>query len=444
MEIGDIIVLSPHGLAKGGEGVARLENFVVFIPYAVPGDKLEVEIQNISERHARGTIKSILNPSLDRTKPLCPIFGKCGGCQMQHIKYEAQLRYKEEFLRGFVKHHGKFSPDLIQPLIPAPEPWYYRNKIQLVIGCNGAIGLFAPKSHDVVDMETCLIQSEIGNNALSILRNALKKINITPYDETTHSGDLRHILIKIGEHGKAALIVFVATRSPFPGESILIDTLTKDLPFLKGIIINLNNKQGNRILSDTNIVIWGEDSIEEDIGGLRFKIDATSFFQVHTEQISSFYKVFDKWFPKYSEGTAFDTYAGVGTFSLWLSRRFKHVTHVEIDKKAVETAAVNAKLNNISNITFISETVEKEILKLKTDSWNIGFLDPPRSGLNTNVSQELTQMKVRNLIYISCNPASLIRDLNHLIKRYAILEIQPVDLFPHTGHLEVMVNMRAI
>lgn len=442
MKAGEILELSPHGLAKDGESAARLENFLVFIPYAVPGDKLEVEIQNISERHARGKIKSILSPSPDRTEPPCPIFGKCGGCQMQHIKYEAQLRYKEEFLCGFVQHHAKFSQSLIKPIIAAQEPWHYRNKIQLAVGAGGKAGLFAPKSHEIIDMESCLIQSETGNDVLAALRNALKNANITPYNETTGSGDLKHILIKVGEEGKSALVVLVATRSPFPGESILIEALTKKLPLLKGIIVNINNTKGNRILGDINILKWGEENIEETISGLRFKISGGSFFQVHTEQINSFYKVLAKWLPEYSEGAAFDAYAGVGTFSSWLAKRFKNVTHIEINPDAVKIAAMNAQLNNISNISFVAEDVEKGLAQLKKDSWGAGLLDPPRSGLTIKVIDQINKMEIKNLIYISCNPATLIRDLNLLLKKYNIMEIQPVDLFPHTGHLEVMVNMQ--
>lgn len=436
------VTLSPHGIAKDGEGVARLENLVVFVPFAVPGDTLEVELKETAQKHASGTIKKIINPSPERVIPPCPLFGKCGGCQLQHINYKAQLHFKEEFLRNFILHHGKFPPSILNPIIPAPNPWNYRNKIQLAVGKEKRIGLYAYRTHDIVDMEECFIQNDTGNKILLKLREAINNSNVVPYDETKKTGDLRHVLIKVVENGKHALIVLVSTKAHFPGREEIVKSLLELAPIIIGVIVNINSEHTNRVLGKTSILLWGERYILETIGDLKFEIGPSSFFQVHTEQIMQFYNILEKWLKDDFIKSTFDAYAGVGTFSLWLAKRIKKVTHIELSQEAAIMAKENAKLNNISNINICSDSVEATLNKLKKEPWPLGLLDPPRSGLSKDVKNTLNEMKIKKLIYISCNPATLIRDLNQLTTNYEIKEIQPIDLFPQTAHIEVMALLQ--
>ena len=354
-----------------GEGIAKdMEGYTVFIPGALKGEKVRVKIVKAKKTYGYGKLLEILEPSKARELPPCSVYQSCGGCSLQHSSYESQLEFKRERVKDCISKIGGLSPDIVLPTLGMEKPYRYRNKVQLPVGLkNGEvnIGFFAPRSHNIIDTKSCLIQDQEADLAVEIIRSWIIKNGIKPYiveGEYSKDGELRHIMIRKGFKTKELMIVLVSAKRSLPALPELIKELRVALPNIKSIMININSKPTNVILGEESIVLYGDDYITDYIGDFRFKISPLSFFQVNPLQTEVLYKKALEFADLTGEETVFDAYCGTGTISLFLSQKAKKVYGVEIVPQAIENAIENSRENSVSNVEFIVGEAEKEIPQL--------------------------------------------------------------------------------
>ena len=430
------------GLGAHGEGVGADDGYTVFVEGALPKERVEVELVQKKKSFARGKLLTVKISSPDRVEPPCPYYGECGGCQLMHLSYEGQLAYKRQRVIDALERVGKLFDLDVAECIPSPNTFAYRNKIQLPAkgGVDGLrLGLFARSSHHLVDIEKCLIHGELGQAAYASIRKILFTSNVTAYDPMSHRGELRHLLIKTGFNTDEVLVVLVGREEPskqlldFAGEISL-------LPCVKGVIHNLNSRKDNVILGKDYRTLFGKDVIEERINGLRFEISAASFFQVNPTQAAIVYQTAQKLAHLTGGEIVLDAYCGVGTFSLIFASSAKQVIGVECEKQAVENAKRNAKLNGITNCSFVCSDVEDYFDKVK--KFDLLLLNPPRQGCSESIIAKIGTKLPKKILYISCDPATLARDLARLHAfGYKIRAVQPFDMFPQTSHVETLVSL---
>ncbi len=462
MRQGERIRLRIERLSSGGEGVARTEGRVVFVPYAAPGDTLEAQITDLRKRFARARILKITESSGARVDPPCPyhfrvpgsssvISGSssvvpglwCGGCSWQHLPYPSQLEAKRAIVQETLERLGGLSGITVKPVLGMKDPWRYRNKVQQPVGWNGQAlisGFYSEGSHDIVPVEDCLVQSELSVKIIQRTLELFKKLGVHAYDPKRHLGWIRHLLLRTSQDGKAMLIL--VTRDPsFAKEREIIPVLIRECPNLVAIHQNIQPARTNVILGSQWRKIHGQDYLEERLGRLRFRLSPGAFFQVNSPQAEILYNVI--------QGMAgrgerlLDLYTGVGTIALWLADGFQEVGGVEEFPAAFRDAEMNAELNNIDNARFIAKSAEAFLGGLAHDRRPLAVVvDPPRSGCTPSVLKSLVALRPSPLVYVSCDPATLARDLGVLTKGgYWAQEIQPVDLFPHTPHIETAVKL---
>jgi 23S rRNA (uracil1939-C5)-methyltransferase len=443
-------------LAVGGEAVGRRDGLVYFVPFGIPGDEVEVELEALKKSYARGKILEVVKSSPHRIEPRCPVFFRCGGCQLQHIEYEAQLYFKKRMVESAVKYLGNLGDVRVNDCLGASEPWFYRNKVQLVAAskpymkkAEGRVqpylGLYARKTHQVVRMENCAIQHRLNNRVIKAAGGILGKLNWEVYDEKTGRGQVRHIVSRVSSSRNEALLVVVSARASLPNSREFIQALRSKVPEVMGIAENLNSRKTNVIFGSHTRMMWGRDHLVEEIEGQEFRISATSFFQVNPEQHKVLLKVLQSYLEGADTGSVLDAYCGVGALSLWLARRAGRVTGIEESAEAVADARENAARNSFDNITFHVGRAEKVLSDLSAGGFRAGtaVLDPPRKGCENEMLLALAAMKVRDIIYVSCNPATLARDLAVLAESgYRALEIQPIDMFPQTSHVECVARIK--
>ncbi|MFH0802927.1 MAG: 23S rRNA (uracil(1939)-C(5))-methyltransferase RlmD [bacterium] len=442
-------------LAVGGEAVGKKDGLVYFVPFGIPGDEVEVELEELKKSYARGKILEIVKSSPHRIEPRCPIFSRCGGCHLQHIEYSAQLDFKRSMVENAMKFLGNLREVPVKECIGAADPWFYRNKVQLVAASKPYLktkdgrshfylGLYARRTHQVVKMDTCAIQHRLNNRVIKAAGDILGKLNWEVYDEKTGKGQVRHIISRVSASREEALVVVVSAKASLPQSREFIQALRGKVPQIKGIAENLNSQKTNVVFGSHTKTLWGRDHIVEDIDDLHFKISATSFFQVNPEQHRALLSVLESYLEKEKIETAVDAYCGVGALSLWLARRAGQVIGIDENQNAISDAQENAVLNSFENITFYAGRVEKVLSSLSDKGLKAGLvvLDPPRKGCEKEVLLTLAAMKVPDIIYISCNPATLARDLALLSETgYRVLEIQPIDMFPQTAHVECVARI---
>ncbi|SHE69507.1 23S rRNA (uracil(1939)-C(5))-methyltransferase RlmD [Clostridium fallax] len=434
-----------------GEGVAKLDNnFPIFIDGALKGEKIKVKIIKVKKSYGYGKIIEILEPSEERREPACKIYKKCGGCKLQHMSYKAQLDFKRDRVKDCIEKIGKLNSDLVKPTIGMENPYRYRNKVQLPIGIvNGElhIGFFAPRSHDIIDMETCYIQDEVADKVVYLTRQWILKHNIKPYNvegKYDESGILRHIMVRRGYKTEEVMVVLVTNGKELPYKEDFVETIKENIKGIKSIIQNINSEKTNVILGKESITLWGEDTISDYIGEFKFNISPLSFFQVNPIQTEVLYsKALD--FAKLSgEEVVFDAYCGTGTITLFLSKKAKKVYGVEIVPQAIENAKENAKANNIDNAEFFvgeSEVVIPDLIS-KGIKGDVVVVDPPRKGCDIKLLEAIASINPKRIVYVSCDPSTLARDLAILDKLgYKTIEVQPVDMFPETAHVENVAKL---
>ncbi|BDC00653.1 23S rRNA (uracil(1939)-C(5))-methyltransferase RlmD [Clostridium perfringens] len=435
-----------------GEGIAKIDNkYPIFIEGALKGEKVKVRIVKVNKNFAYGKLMEVLEASEERVNPPCAIYKRCGGCKLQHASYKAQLDFKWDRVKDCVSKIGKLNPSIVKYPLGMEEPWRYRNKVQLPIGLiNGEvkIGFFAPRSHDIIDMESCLIQDEIGDKVVKLTREWIEKFNIRPYNvdgEYDEKGILRHIMIRRGFTTNEVMIVLVTNGEKLPHKEEFVDLMVKNIPGIKSVIQNINSKKINVILGLESKTLWGEDTISDYIGDFRFNISPLSFFQVNPIQTEVLYGKALEYANLTGNEEVFDAYCGTGTITLFLSQKAKKVYGVEIIPQAIDNAWINAKENKVENVEFFvgeSEVVIPDLIN-KGVKADVVVVDPPRKGCDKKLLDAITNIDAKKIVYVSCDPSTLGRDLKVLEENgYKTLEVQPVDMFPNTSHVETVVSLR--
>ncbi|ELC8433708.1 23S rRNA (uracil(1939)-C(5))-methyltransferase RlmD [Clostridium perfringens] len=429
-----------------GEGIAKIDNkYPIFIEGALKGEKVKVRIVKVNKNFAYGKLMEVLEASEERVNPPCAIYKRCGGCKLQHASYKAQLDFKWDRVKDCVSKIGKLDPTIVKYPLGMENPWRYRNKVQLPIGLiNGEvkIGFFAPRSHDIIDMESCLIQDEIGDKVVKLTREWIEKFNIRPYNvdgEYDEKGIVRHIMIRRGFTTNEVMIVLVTNGEKLPHKEEFVDLMVKNIPGIKSIIQNINSKKTNVILGLESKTLWGEDTISDYIGDFRFNISPLSFFQVNPIQTEVLYGKALEYANLTGNEEVFDAYCGTGTITLFLSQKAKKVYGVEIIPQAIDNAWINAKENKVENVEFFvgeSEVVIPDLIN-KGVKADVVVVDPPRKGCDKKLLDAITNIDAKKIVYVSCDPSTLGRDLKVLEENgYKTLEVQPVDMFPNTAHIE--------
>lgn len=441
----DEVTVHIQRLAYGGRGVGRVNGFVVFVPDTAPGDVARVRLLKVKRSYGEGEVVAIESPSPLRTTPPCPFFGPCGGCTWQHISYETQIQVKECIVRESLEHIGGLKDLPILPIIPAPDPWGYRNKMEFTFHHEGPIGLHIRGAFDrVVDVDRCLIQSPLMNAILQEVREFVQMWKLPGYNPRSHVGFLRHLVIREGRQTGEALVVLVTSPGEFPKAQDLASTLMARHPEIKGVLRGVNPAVADAVQLSEVEVLAGRPFIYERLAGLTFKIRPETFFQTNTAQAERLVEVVTDLCELQGQEMVVDLYCGVGTFSLALARKASRVFGVEISPEAVEAARENARLNEIANAEFLAGDARTGLVALvaRTGSPDVLVLDPPRSGAGRRVVRAIAMARPRRVVYVSCNPTTLASDLKLLVPMgYTIRAVQPLDLFPQTYHVECVVAL---
>ncbi len=436
-------------IGSNGEGIGRIEGLTVFVDNGVPGDKLRIQIDLLKKNYAIGRIMEIIIPSLSRITPQCPLASQCGGCQLQHVDYAAQLDIKTNMVKAAIKRIGKLENVLIHKTIGMKDPKQYRNKAQFpitVMDGEALVGFYKKGSHEIVNVNSCHIQHPINDKIISALREYMTKYKITAYNEGTGKGLVRHIVTKAGFTSGEIMVVIVTNGRELPHKEELIRMLHKEIPGVS-IIQNINTKKGNRILGIECTTLHGKDHIVDYIGNLKFEISPLSFFQVNPMQTKVLYEKALEYASLTGEENVYDIYCGIGTISLCLAQKAKKVYGVEVVEAAIEDANKNARINNVDNVEFFTGEAEVMVPRLYKQGIkaDVVVVDPPRKGCNEKVLDTIVKINPERVVYVSCNPATLARDLKYLDEKgYRTVEVQPVDMFPHTSHVETVVLMSRV
>ncbi|MEI5907418.1 23S rRNA (uracil(1939)-C(5))-methyltransferase RlmD [Bacillus spongiae] len=434
-------------LTHDGNGVMKIDGYPIFVPNALPGEKGKVKIIKTNKKYGFGRLISLVEESPHRQEPPCPIYHDCGGCQIQHMNYEGQLKAKENNVRNVMKRIGKLENVVIHPTLGMDEPWRYRNKSQVPVGLqNGELvaGFYAKRSHEIVDMPYCIIQDKRNDEVVSLVKELCKQHGILPYDEEKHRGVLRHVMVRSAFQTDEIMVVFITKTAELPNKKKIIEAIRTNIPGVKSIVQNVNAKRTNVIFGDETKLLWGEEVIYDSIGQVKFAISARSFYQVNPEQTKVLYDKALDYAQLTGNETVIDAYCGIGTISLFLAQKAKKVYGVEIVPQAIEDAKRNAELNGFRNVEFAVGASEDVIPKWYEEGVQADVLvvDPPRKGCDENLLNTILQMKPKKVVYVSCNPATLARDL-HVLEEggYQTIEVQPVDMFPQTMHVECVAQL---
>ena len=425
-----------------GEGIAKIDNFTIFVQGAIKGEKVKILIVKVLASYAYGKIIEIINKSDKRTAIDCQTYKRCGGCNLRHIDYEETLDIKRNIVQNLVDKTLK-NKIKVEQVLGMGNPYHYRNKAQYPVGIGKdgkpAIGVFANRTHEIIQIEKCFIQDERVEKVAKFIYEYAIKNNISIYNEETQKGSLRHIVIKIGKQTEEIMVVLVINANNFKNEENLASELLKQFPNIKTIVKNINTKNTNVILGNKNINLYGEGYITDILGDYTFKISPLSFYQVNPIQAEALYNIGVEAAQITKKDVVFDLYCGIGTITIFMSKFAKKVYGIEIVEEAIEMAKENSKVNNIENTEFIAGDVEKvldDLINKQKIIPDIIMIDPPRKGLDKNSIENILKIKPKKLVYISCNPATLVRDLAAFEEAYEIKKINPVDMFPFTSHVE--------
>lgn len=442
------IKLKIHDLGSSGEGVGYAEGATVFIPGALPGELVEATVMRKKRGISQGTLNQVLEPSPDRIQPSCPYFGQCGGCQLMHLSYDGQLLAKQQRVAAALKRIGKIEDVHVLPCIASPSPLSYRNKIQLPIQekqGKTVLGLYAHGSHDLVEIDACLIHCPLGEQIFKQVRQVITHSGTPPFDPVTGKGVFKHLVIKSASQTGQALVILVTTVYPSAGLQQVAKQIMEQCPQVKGVIHNIQPQNNNVILGRQYIVLEGQGSIQEQILGKTFQISPAAFFQVNHAQAEQIYSKVLELAQLSGKETVLDAYCGVGTLSLILASQARQVIGVESVSEAIQDACENARLNGISNVQFTCADAENYIFSVDASLAAIDciVLNPPRKGCEKRFLEGIGQLKPAVLIYVSCDPATLARDLAYLMSfGYQVEHVQPFDMFPQTAHVETVVKLR--
>ena len=456
----DCVTLHIEDIGTGGEGIGKADGFTFFVKDAIVGDVIEAKIMKLKKNYGYARLMKVLTPSKDRVEPKCPVARQCGGCQIQEMRYEAQLAFKQKMVQNNLERIGGLSDFEMYPVIGMETPYAYRNKAQFPVGedkdGNIVIGFYAGRTHHIVEQTDCCIGAPENGEVLRKVKAYMQKNQIRPYNEEHHSGIVRHILIRTGYHTKeimVCLIVNVAKASCLKNAEQLTESL-REMDGMTSVMVNFNTEKTNVILGKKSEVLWGQPYIEDFIGDVKYQISPQSFFQVNPMQTEKLYAKALEYAGLTGNETVWDLYCGIGTISLFLAKNARKVYGVEIVPQAIEDARNNAKRNGIDNAEFFVGKAEEVVpafyekaLKQVQDSEagksihpDVVVVDPPRKGCEEILLETIVKMQPQRIVYVSCDSATLARDLKFLSANgYAVKKVQPVDQFGHSVHVETVV-----
>ena len=430
-------------LSSEGKGVIKTVYGVIFVDALLIGEEAEIEVTYARKGVAFGKIRKLLTISKDRIQPKCPISTSCGGCVFQNATYEYELAYKKRKVEEAIKRIGHIDNVKVNDVIGMEVPEHYRNKIQVPFGRDRGhvvYGFYKANTHKIIPIKQCNIENEKAGPILSDIARLMEEFKIPPYDEDTRYGVIRHVLIRTSRLTNEVMVVLVSNVESFPGRNNFVKELTKLHPEISTVIQNTNKRDTNVILGEQEKTLYGKGFITDEILGLKFNISSQSFFQVNPTQVSKLYGKAIEYAKLTKEDKVLDAYAGVCTIGLLCAPHVKEVTSVEVVKSAVINGKNNAKMNNINNINII-EADCTEYINSNLPKFNVVIMDPPRKGSTPGFLTALLRIKPSRIVYISCEPSTLARDLEYLKDDYDILEIQPVDMFSRSFHVETIVSM---
>ena len=457
----DTVRLIITDIGTNGEGIGRVDGYTLFIKDAIIGDEVEAKIIKAKKNYGYAKLMNIITPSKDRIEPVCPVARQCGGCQIQEMDYQAQLRFKQELVKNNIERIGHISDYHMMPVIGMDEPFHYRNKAQYPVGMdkdgNIVMGFFAGRTHHIIDNTDCALGAKINSRILGIIKEYMQDNKIKPYDEDKHAGTVRHILIRNGYHTDQIMVCLVINAESIKNSDDLVKRL-KDIDGMTSIMININRNKTNVILGDTCKTLWGKSYIEDYICDIRYQISPLSFYQVNPKQTEKLYSKALEYADLTGNETVWDLYCGIGTISLFMAAKARKVYGVEIVPQAIEDAKNNARLNNIDNAEIFvgkaEEVVPEFYEELSRKAANgdeeakrgihpdVVVVDPPRKGCEETLLETVVKMSPKRMVYVSCDSATLARDLKFMEEHgYKVEKVQAVDQFGNTVHVETVVML---
>ena len=457
---GQLLELNISGLAFGGKGLARIDGLVVFVDKAVPLDHVVARVNKKKKQYAEASVETLLKPSPFRISPPCMYSGHCGGCKWQFLSYEKQLIYKRQHVVESIEHLGLMQDVLVHPTIPSPLTFGYRNKMEFScsdrrwllpeemdlegVDRSFALGLHVPGTYyKVLDIEACLLQPELGNRIMDDVRNFMKASDAPVYGLKNHKGFWRFLMLRHSAAYDQWMVNLITSAENREIVQPLADQLLDKYPQIVSVVNNVTSRKAGVAIGEYEIPLAGHSCIKDKIGGYEFEISASSFFQTNTTGAEHLYETVKRYAALSDRETAVDLYCGTGAIAIYLAEYAKIFIGMEIAKGAVADAENNFRINRISNCHFILGDIKKNLSKIKVKP-DVMIIDPPRAGMHKDVVKQVLLMLPGRIVYVSCNPASMARDLNMLKEKYKVLEVQPVDMFPHTYHIESVARLEKV
>lgn len=428
------------GIDDEGKGIISIKGQEIHVADLLDGEKALIDVQR-NRNYISARVAEIEEKSKDRVKPECPHFEKCGGCHLQHMSYSKQLEFKQNKVEKLLKEFGK-----VNPILGMKEPYFYRNKIHSAVSMDKnrklVSGIYEEYSHNVISVDKCIIQDSIGDKITASILEIMKQLKLRPYNEDSGNGFMRHVLIKRGFATGEVMVVLIVASQMFPGRSEFVSVLRKKHPEITTIIMNVNNRKTSAVLGRDERVLFGKGYIEDKLCGCTFRISPKSFYQINPTQTEVLYGKAIEMAGLTGKETVLDAYSGIGTISIIAGKKAKEVLGVELNRDAVRDAITNAKLNKADSVKFINADAGDFMADMakSRQKADVVFMDPPRSGSDEKFLSSLVKFAPKRVVYISCNPVTQQRDLKYLTKHgYKVKEIQPVDMFPQTWHVEAIV-----
>jgi len=454
---GQTIELDIEKMAYGGKGIGRIDGFVVFLRGVAPGDRVQARVYKKKRAYAEANLVKLITPSPDRIQAPCPYNGFCGGCQWQHIQYAAQLSYKKEQLEDALEHIGGIKDVKVHKVLPSEAVFGYRNKMEFsfsnrrwflpheldkrAVEGDFALGLHVPGTYQkVIDMEACLLQPEPGNRILREVKRYAKRSKIPVYDLKRHTGFWRFLTLRYSSAFDEWMVNLVTSEERPEVVHPMANELSHRFKKIKTIVNNITGRKAAIAVGEREVVLKEKGYIKDKVGPYTFHISSNSFFQTHSLAAKQLYEKAADYAELKGSETVLDLYSGTGTIPIFLSNRVKTVTGIEINESAVFDARRNCEDNGINNCRFIVGDIRERLstITLKPD---VLIIDPPRAGMHKHVLAQILALSPEKIIYISCNPPTMARDIAQMIQKYEVIEIQPVDMFPHTYHVEAVAKL---
>lgn len=438
-------------LGINGEGVGYFKRQVVFVPGALPGEEVVVEATKVHPKFSEAKIKKIRIQSPYRVKPFCPIYEVCGGCQLQHLQYDAQLKEKRDIVIQSLERHTKLPIDQldIRDTIGMDNPWGYRNKSSFQVADKGGkvlAGLYGLDSHRLIDIDQCAIQHPQTNEASAVVKRILQDLHIPIYHERTKKGIVRTIVTRVGVATGELQIVLITSQKELPKKELMIQEIQKKLPEVKSIVQNINGEKTSLIFGNETKALAGREFIQETLGDLQFELSARTFFQLNPVQTVKLYDEVKKAAALSGKEKLVDAYCGVGTIGLWLAGQAGEIRGMDVISESIVDARKNAERHGVKNAHYVTGKAEQWLPKWVKEGWkpDVVIVDPPRTGCDNQLLQTILKVQPKKVVYVSCNPSTLAKDIQTLSSKYTISYIQPVDMFPQTSHVECVVLMSRV